>query len=223
MDIWKEAPSWPPSGYEPFTYFLDAADDGGAEERSLALTPEPASRESRAGYAYDPHDPVPTLWGRDLYSLPGNRRRLYHRPDILRYRTAVLTRPLELAGDGKVILHVTSTTPDTDFFARLVDEDPDGPALEVAYGMVRARYRNGLDREEFLVYGQVTEIEIALGPTACCFLPGHRLMLEITSSDFPSHDRNHNTGENDLFDSRLQTAQFSNCSSVTPCMRMSMM
>ena len=204
---WKESASWPPSGYEPFSYFLDAGKDGSADPPSLALTPEPASQESQAGYMYDPHDPVPTLWGRDFYSLPGNRRRLYHRPDILRYRTDALTRCLEVAGEAKVNLYVASSTRDTDFFARLVDEDPDGPALEISYGMVRARHRNGLDREDFLVEGQVTEIEIDLGPTACCFLPGHRLMLEITSSDFPSHDRNHYTGENDLFDSRLEITQ----------------
>ena len=73
--------------------------------------------------------------------------------------------------------------------------------------MVRARHRLSLEREDFLIPGEITEIEIRLGPTANCFLPGHRIRLEITSSDFPSHDRNHNTGENDLFDTTLQTAR----------------
>ncbi|MBT5873989.1 MAG: CocE/NonD family hydrolase, partial [Candidatus Latescibacteria bacterium] len=99
-----------------------------------------------------------------------------------------------------------STARDTDFFARLVDEDPDGAAIDVCYGMIRARHRKSLEEEHFLVPGEVTQFEITLGATACRFMAGHRIRIEITSSDFPNHDRNHNTGKNDLKDAQLLVA-----------------
>jgi putative CocE/NonD family hydrolase len=105
-----------------------------------------------------------------------------------------------------VILYASSSAPDTDFFARLVDEDPDGPALEVCYGMVRARHRKSLKAEDLLSPGEITEFPIGLGPTACCFKEGHRIRLEITSSDYPNFDRNHNTGGNDLMETELRPA-----------------
>jgi putative CocE/NonD family hydrolase len=77
----------------------------------------------------------------------------------------------------------------------------------MSYGMVRARHRNGLDREELLSPGEIVTFSVKLAPTACCFRRGHRIRLEITSSDFPNHDRNHNTGGNDLQNVDLAIAQ----------------
>ena len=149
---------------------------------------------------------------------------LEHRKDILYFRSAPLEEAVEIAGYPEVVLFASSAAPDTDFFARLVDEYPagetaspkegsapdssaKGPALEISYGMVRARHRNSLDVEELLTPGEVVEIRVKLGPTACRFQKGHRIRLEITSSDFPNHDRNHNTGRNDLADTELVSAQ----------------
>ncbi|MHA1331560.1 MAG: CocE/NonD family hydrolase, partial [Candidatus Hodarchaeales archaeon] len=151
--------------------------------------------------------PVPTLWTRELFTVPSDRRSLEYRQDILYYRTPPLEQDVEVVGYPEVVLYASSSAPDTDFFARLVDEHPKGPALEVCYGMVRARHRNSLDREELLTPGEITMFRIKLGPTACRFLKGHRIRLEITSSDFPNHDRNHNTGRNDLTDTKLVAAQ----------------
>lgn len=203
---WKNAESWPPAGYRPVEFCLGMETAKGAQILTLERDCSPRD-PNEASYTYDPVDPVPTLWSRDLYSVPGNRRRLDYRQDILRYHSAQLSEPLEIAGDARVELYVSCTTPDTDLFARLVDEPPEGPALEITYGVVRARHRHSLQQEDFLVAGEITKLEISLGPTASCFLPGHRIRLEITSSDFPSHDRNHNTGNNDIFDATLQTAQ----------------
>ncbi len=100
-----------------------------------------------------------------------------------------------------------SSAPDTDFFARLIDEEPDGPATEVSYGFMRARHRNSYDTEELLNPGEVTEFRIKLSAAAIQFQAGHRIRIEITSSDFPNHDRNHNTGRNDLADTELVSAQ----------------
>jgi len=131
---------------------------------------------------------------------------LNYRQDILRYRTAPLEESIEVVGYPEVVLYASSSAPDTDFFVRLVDEYQDGTALEVCYGVVRARYRNSLDWEELLTPGEITRFKIRLGPTACCFLKAHRIRLEIASSDFPNFDRNHNTGKNDLFDTELVIA-----------------
>ena len=114
---------------------------------------------------------------------------------------------LEIAGYPEAVLFVTSSAPDTDFFVRLIDEDPDGKALEVCYGMVRVRHRHSLDREELIAPGDLVELRVKLGATACNFRRGHCLRLELTSSDFPNHDRNHNTGGNDLAEVDLAVAR----------------
>ena len=137
---------------------------------------------------------------------PSDRRRLEYRQDILYYRTPPLEAEVEVVGYPEVILYASSSAPDTDFFSRLAVEDPEGQALEVCYGMVRARHRNSLHEEDFLTPVEVTEFRIKLGPTACQFRKGQRIRLEITSSDFPNHDRNHNTGRNDLADTELVPA-----------------
>ena len=198
---WKSAPTWPPEEVTDAVYHFALDTDG-----SGLLSQDPASDAACSRYTYDPNDPVPTLWTRALFTEPSDRRALDYRQDILIYRTPPLEEEVEVVGYPEVVLHAASSAPDTDFFARLVDEDPDGPALEICYGMVRARHRHSFDREELLTPGEITEFEIKLGPTACRFSKGHRIRLEITSSDFPNHDRNHNTGGNDLAETTLVPA-----------------
>ncbi len=197
---WKSAPTWPPDNLADAVYHLDSSDGFGL------LTEAPPDGAPSDTYTYDPNDPVPTLWSRALFTEPSDRRQLEYRRDILTYRTPPLETEIEAVGHPEVVLYATSSAPDTDFFARLVDEHPDGPALEICYGMVRARHRGGLDREDLLIPGEITEFNIKLGPTACRFQKGHRIRLEITSSDFPNHDRNHNTGGNDLAETKLVPA-----------------
>jgi len=203
---WRSAATWPPEGMTETVYYLSSEGKAKPVEESGLLTLDEPGDEQPDEYTYDPRDPVPTLWTPALFTLPSDRRKLEYRPDILYYRTPVLEEQVEIAGEPEVVLYASSSAPDTDFFARLVDEDPEGMALEVCYGMVRARYRNSPDTEELLRPGEVTEFRIKLGPTACCFRAGHRIRLEITSSDFPNHDRNHNTGRNDLEDPELVAA-----------------
>jgi len=195
---WHAAATWPPEGMGEATYYL-------REEGSLEL--EASGSEGADRYAYDPQDPVPTLWTRDLFTVPADRRQVEARSDILFYRSAPLAGEVEVVGYPELVLWAASSAPDTDFFARLVDEDPEGQALEICYGMVRARHRNGLQREDLLEPGEVVEYRIRLGATACCFQPGHRIRLEVTSSDFPNHDRNHNIGRNDLEDVEMVVAE----------------
>jgi len=194
---WKNAATWPPEKLEEVTHYLQGAQ----------LLGPTASNTGSDTYCYDPADPMPTLWTPEMFTVPADRRLVAHRKDALIYRTPPLVEAIEIAGYPEVILFASSSAVDTDFFARLVDESPDnGQALEICYGMVRARHRSGLEREDFLTPGEVVEYRIRLGATACRFLKGHRIRLEITSSDYPNHDRNHNTGKNDLVDIELVTA-----------------
>jgi len=204
---WRSASTWPPEELEEAIYYLSSDGEAGRADGAGLLRLEAPGEEPCDAYTYDPHDPVPTLWTPELFTVPADRRVLEYRQDILYYRTPPLTEEVEVVGYPEVVLFASSSALDTDFFARLVDEDPEGTALEVCYGMVRARHRHSLDREELLVPGEVTEFRIELGATACRFLKGHRIRLEITSSDFPNHDRNHNTGGNDLADVELAAAE----------------
>jgi len=196
---WRTADTWPPKETNPQAFHL-------ASDWRLGTVSDQAAGAGADHFDYDPRNPVPTLWGKAWFTGPGDRRQLEYRPDILRYRTAPLPAAVEIAGYPEVVLYVKSSAPDTDFFARLVDEEEGGPASEVCYGMVRLRHRLGLQQDDPVPSGETVELRIELGPTARCFATGHRIRLEITSSDFPNHDRNHNTGRNDLADVELVTA-----------------
>jgi hypothetical protein len=127
--------------------------------------------------------------------------RLSERPDVLVYRTEPLEEPVEVTGRAQVRLTVSSSAVDTDFTAKLVDvyppnEDyPDGYDLLICDSIIRCRFREGFDREVFMEPGQRYEIAILLPPTSNLFAPGHRIRLDVSSSNFPRLDVNPNTGE----------------------------
>jgi putative CocE/NonD family hydrolase len=127
--------------------------------------------------------------------LPGvvNQAQLEERQDVLVYTTPRLSDPVAITGPVSVTLYADSSAPDTDFTAKLVDVEPDGYCANIADGIIRARYRNGCDREEFLEPGKVTKFHIDLWDMAHTFLPNHRIRLEISSSNFPCFDRNLNS------------------------------
>ncbi|MDP6110987.1 MAG: CocE/NonD family hydrolase, partial [Planctomycetota bacterium] len=202
---WKNAETWPPPMQEKTLYM--GSDGQASAEGSGRLLDGIQETGSCDTYTFDPNDPVPTLWSRSLFSSPADRRKLEHRQDILYYRSEPLDQEVEVVGYPEVVLYASSSAPDTDFFARLIDEEPDGPATEVSYGFMRARHRNSYDTEELLNPGEVTEFRIKLSAAAIQFQAGHRIRIEITSSDFPNHDRNHNTGRNDLVDTELRKAE----------------
>jgi len=204
---WKSAETWPPQDLDRIELHLASSGDAHVPNGSGALVHEPQENGLPDTYTYDPFNPVPTLWDPACFYNVSDHRRLDYRNDILRYCTAPLEEDIEVVGNPEAILYAASSAPDTDFFVRLADDDPNGPAMEVCYGMVRARHRNGLDTEELLTPGEVTQFRIRMGITACCFRKGHRIRLEVSSSDFPNFDRNHNMGKNDLLDAEMVTAQ----------------
>jgi putative CocE/NonD family hydrolase len=118
------------------------------------------------------------------------------RNDVLVYSTPPLEKGIEVTGPLEVVLYVSSDVRDTDFTAKLIDVYPDGTAYNVQEGIQRARYREGFGKKVWMKPGEVYQVRINLGATSNYFGPGHRIRLEISSSNFPRFDRNLNTGGN---------------------------
>lgn len=187
---WLQAKDWPLPGTRYTDFYLGA-------KRSLS-TQKPASAGSDQ-YTYDPNNPVPTLGGNNCCGTPTiagpqDQRALELRIDVVSYTSDELKSALAIAGPVKMKLWATTDGKDTDWMVKLVDVQPDGTAFNIAEGILRARFRNGLDRMELLTPGQAYEYEVDLVGTANVFLPGHRVRVDITSSNFPQFDRNPNTG-----------------------------
>ena len=124
------------------------------------------------------------------------------RPDVLVFQTELLTDELEVTGPISVNLWVSSSVVDTDFTAKLLDvypptqDYPEGYALNLTDGILRAKFRDSWERPELLQPGQVYSLSIQLLPTSNLFVRGHRVRLDVSSSNFPRFDVNGNTGEN---------------------------
>ena len=167
-----------------------------------SLSPEAPGSEPPDTIRVDPHDPVPTIGGPTL--MPGGRPGWNDGPwdqalaecrtDVLCYTSEPLARPLTVIGSVVAIVHLGSDAPDTDLVARLVDVHPDGRAELILEGILRARYRMGLDDPQPLPRAELVELRIELGPTANVFLAGHRLRLDLAGSSFPRFDVNPQTG-----------------------------
>ena len=118
-----------------------------------------------------------------------------------------MEREIEVTGHIHLKLYAASTARDTDFVAKLLDIWPDGFAQELCYGIVRARYRESFESPSLIEPGAVYGYDITIHPTSNVFKPGHRIRLDVSSSDFPNFDRNHNTGGNDYADATLAAAR----------------
>ena len=161
---------------------------------------KPVSNQPKDHYTYDPDAPVPSTGGNNCCGTPtpaGPREQdpVESRNDVLVYTSEVIEEPVRIAGPVKVILYASSDAVDTDFVAKLVDVYPDGTAYNMAEGILRARYRNGLDKSEMLEPGKTYKLEIDLVGTSVEFQQGHRIRVQVASAHFPQFDRNPNTGK----------------------------
>ena len=204
---WREESEWPLARTAYTDFFLHSGDNTGASPGGGVLSQQPPDEESADRYEYDPTDPAMTIFSPGGQQEPHDLRALDGRKDILVYSTPPLERPLEVTGPITVRLWAASSAPDTDFIARLVDVWPGGFAQELCYGIVRARYRESFDRPSLIAPGRVYEYTLRLNPTSNLFKAGHRIRLDISSSDFPNFDRNHNTGGDDYAEAALATAR----------------
>ncbi len=200
-NAWRYENEYPPARaqYRPLYLHSDGAANGSQGDGRLAWTP-PTDGAETDHYRYDPRHPVPSLGGANccgVATISGARdqRPIEHRSDVLVYTTEFLTEDLEIIGPVKLVLHAASSAVDTDFVAKLIDVYPDGRAINVAEGILPARYRGGLSQPELMEPGEIYEMEIDLIGTANLFQTGHRIRVHLTSSHFPQFARNLNTGE----------------------------
>jgi putative CocE/NonD family hydrolase len=197
---WRTSTTWPPGGAETVTWYLDS---GGAANSLFGdgrLTAAPPAADAPDRFTYDPSVPVPSLGGgvcctggaveAGSFDQRGNEAR----QDVLVYTSEPLAEPVEVSGTIGVTLYVGSDAKDTDFTVKLVDVLPDGTAYNVDETIQRARFREGYDKQVLMEPGQVYELEVSPMSTSVLFGEGHRIRVEISSSNFPRFARNLNTG-----------------------------
>jgi uncharacterized protein len=204
---WYDDEQWPPAAvvYTDYYFHSDGAANTPAGDGRLGLNPP--QDESADHYTYDPRDPVMTLCTPDVQDTACDQRPLDHRQDVLVYQTEPLVAAVEVTGDIVVKLFAASSAVDTDFTAKLVDVHPDGLAVGLCYGIVRTQYRESYQNPSLLVPDQVVEYTISLRATSNLVKVGHRIRVDISSSNFPFFDRNHNTGLPFYTDTTLVTAE----------------
>ena len=207
-NVWRDENDWPlaRTRYTPYYFHSQGQANSATGDGSLNTTApgeEPPDR-----FVYDPDDPVPTRGGNTLIIAVGvqDQREVGARQDVLVYTGEPLSEPLEVTGPITVTLFASTSAPDTDFTAKLVDVRPDGYARNLADGIIRGRYRASRTFPTLLQPDTVTEFTIDLWATSHVFLPGHRIRVDISSSNFPRFDRNLNTGEDQATGSRFQSA-----------------
>jgi len=201
-NAWREAHIWPPPARQ-MRFYLESRGQANtfAGDGRLALSAPVAERTDPADhFVFDPHDPVPTVGGAACCNPkvfpwgPRDQRPVEQRRDVLVYSTAPLHRDIEVIGPVRVVLYAATSARDTDFTAKLVDVFPDGRAQNLTDGILRLRYRKSLESPELARPGETCRLTIDAGVTGNVFLKGHRIRVEISSSNFPRFDRNPNTG-----------------------------
>ena len=206
---WRAENEWPLARTHYTRYYLHAEAPANTRVGGGTLSTAPPGDEPADSYIYDPDDPAPTLRGSTLIIPHGvqDQGSVEDRQDVLVYTSDPLERDLEITGPIKVRLFAASTAVDTDFTAKLVDVRPDGYAHNLQDGIIRARYRTSAAEPSLIEPGRVYQYEIDLWSTSHVVKAGHRLRVEISSSNFPRFDRNPNTGAPIGQDSRMETAR----------------
>ncbi len=212
VNRWQDEHEWPlaRTDWQPWHLHSGGAANSARGDGTLSL--EQPADEPADTFEYDPEFPVQSLGGANCCTPhiepwgPYDQRPVEARHDVLCYTSAPLEQDLKVIGPIKLVLHAATDGLDTDWTAKLVDVSPTGYAMNLCDGILRARYRNGQDQPELLTPGAVERYEIEAGVTANVFKRGHRIRLEVSSSNFPRFDRNLNTGNNLTTDSEIRVA-----------------
>jgi uncharacterized protein len=199
---WRDAATWPPEGYLETAFYLHSRGQANSRRGDGRLDRSPPeSEEAVDRFRADPADPTPAAPVTDKLPLhaatwaPVDQRSIEDREDCLVYTSEPLTEPLLFAGNARAELLVATDTPDADWVVRLIDVHPDGAAYNLTVGILRGRYRESLMQPQLMTPGEVTKLNVDLGPIAAQFTAGHRLRVDISGAYFPLFDRNPNTAE----------------------------
>ncbi|WP_287154605.1 CocE/NonD family hydrolase [Euryhalocaulis sp.] len=200
LNKWQSAEVWPPQEAEPVRLYLQSDEGANSLYGDGTLMREAPAGDGSDSFIYDPMIPVLTIGGGDCCNggivTPGafDQRPVEAREDVLVYTSEPLTEPMQVTGFVDAVLAVSSDAPDTDFAVKLVDVAPDGTAWIIDDTIMRARYREGYDTEVMMQDGEVYTLDLTPMTTSVEFQPGHRIRVEVTSSNFPKFVRNLNTG-----------------------------
>ena len=197
---WREEREWPPAEARARIFYLESRSHANTLFGDGMLQDRMPRHETSDSFNYDPRDPVPTRGGAVCCNPsifpwgPLDQRSVEKRPDVLVYSTGPLEAGLEAIGPVKAVLYLSTSARDTDFTAKLVDVFPDGNARILSDGILRLRYRQSLANPVLARAGEIYQVTIDAGVTGNFFPAGHRVRLEVSSSNFPRFDRNPNTG-----------------------------
>lgn len=211
---WRTSSQWPLPDTAYVPYYLHSRGHANSLFGDGALDTIAPASENPDHFSYDPDNPVMTAGGNtccgeDITPIPmgpRDQQPVEWRPDVLVYDSPLLKTDVEVTGPVSMVLYASSDAKDTDFTAKLVDVFPDKRAINVAQGIIRARYRDSWEQPTLLEPGKVYEYAIDLWSTSNRFLKGHRIRVEISSSNFPQFDRNPNTGNAFGMDTELRVA-----------------
>ena len=210
---WREEDDWPLSRAKTTKYYLHSAGAANTVSGDGILSTAAPGAEKSDQYTYDPNDAAPTLGGPLCCGPfppaglgPQDQSKVESRSDVLVFTTPALTKDLEVTGPVSLDLYVSSSAVDTDFTGKLVDVWPNGLAQNLTEGILRLRYRNSQEKPEIAKAGETYRVTVDLWATSNVFLAGHKLRLEVSSSNFPRFDRNLNTGEEQAGATRMSKA-----------------
>lgn len=207
LNKWQAAESWPPAEAEMTSFYLNSEGTANSLKGTGVLSSEAPEIDQADSFTYDPMDPVMSYGGN--VCCTGNavkggafdQQIMEEREDILVYTSEPLEEGIEVSGFIEATLYVSSDVKDTDFTLKLIDVYPDGRAYNLDETIQRARYREGYDKEVFMEEGKVYPLELSPLATSNYFEKGHRIRIEVSSSNFPRFARNLNTGGNNYDES----------------------
>ena len=210
---WQAAETWPPKKAKLSTYYLNSEGNANSLSGDGQLTKAKANSDNPDSFTYDPMQAVPSYGGN--VCCTGNaikggsfdQQEMETRNDILVYSTEVLEEGVEVSGFIESTLYVSSDAKDTDFTIKLIDVYPNGEAYNLDETIQRVRYREGYDKEVFMEEGKVYKVDLTPMSTSNYFKKGHRIRIEISSSNFPRFARNLNTGGNNYDEKESVIAQ----------------
>lgn len=199
---WQYSDTWPPKEAQMVTYFLDSKGNANSRLGDGKLVTSRPGKDNPDTFKYDPMDPVNSYGGN--VCCTGNavqggsfdQQEMELRKDILVYTSEELTEGVEVSGFIEAKLFLSSDVKDTDLTIKLIDVYPDGTAYNLDETIQRVRYREGYEKEVFMESGKVYEVNMTPMSTSNYFEKGHKIRIEISSSNFPRFDRNMNTGGN---------------------------
>jgi putative CocE/NonD family hydrolase len=214
---WRGENEWPLARTQFTPYYFHSGGRANSRHGDGSLSPVAPKNEPPDRFIYDPANPVWTVGGsvcaacarggEQVVDGPADQRTVEVRNDVLVYTSEPLAQGVEVTGPVKVVLHVSSNVKDTDFTAKLVDVHPDGRAFNIQEGIQRMRFREGYQKTVWMEPNGVYKVEIDLEATSNFFRPGHRIRVQVSSSNFPRWDRNLNTGGNNHEETTWKVAE----------------